>query len=373
LWIWRLWQVGPISNQRSGDLGMDHGLSPLDSIPPRPSSSLGAGSNGPVAWYDKPSYNGETMRLTLVLGAIIFGTLLHVACASQVWLSPVDPISQPSNPAAKHYMDLFRPKAQWDRAANEIQVVKVSTQFLHTAPEDDLNSVIKELKRRKIGLAMEGFMLTATVRCGNGGVESYASPSTIMDIIERLTRLGGSLQYVAMDERVHSGHYAVGPIYCHDSVEALAAQMAPNVKALKSSFPGITFGDIEPLNSHTLGRIDTMLDFARAFRQATGEPISFIHADIIWADTWLPQLIEWQRKANAAGIGLGIIIDGDNQDKDDLAWAGKAIKRYGAIMSGLRRSPDQIVFQSWMSHPLWVVPDNEPGTLTSIVVRAVGH
>ena len=81
-------------------------------------------------------------------------------------------------------------------------------------------------------------------------------------------------------------------------------------------------GDIEPLNQHTVGRIDTMLTFATEFRRATGEPISFIQADIGWGgDYWRPQLVEWQKKADAAGIGLGVIINGDNQDKDD--WRGR--------------------------------------------------
>jgi hypothetical protein len=314
------------------------------------------------------------MKPTLLTGALIAGMLIHTTQAAQVWISPVDPVSQPHNPAAGHYMDMFRPNAQWDQAAKRIQVLKLSTQFLHTAAEDDLAAVIRETKRRNISLAMEGFMLTASLRCGNGGVESYASPGTINDIIGRLTRLGGRLSYVAMDEPVHFGHYAVGnTAYCHDSVEALAEQMAPNVRALKSAFPDIKFGDIEPLNIHTLGRIDTMLEFATDFRRATGEPISFINADIGWADDWRPQLADWQKKAGAAGMGLGVIIDGDDQDKDDLAWVEKAVQRYDAMMRGLPRPPDQIIFQSWMSHPLRVVPDTDPGTLSSAVDQALSR
>ncbi len=307
-----------------------------------------------------------------MLTAIIAGAFIHAAYAGEVWFSPVDPISQSENPAAAHFMDLFQPGAQWNSAAKEIQVLKLSTQFLHTAPEDALVAVIRDVKRRNISLAMEGFMLTATLKCGNRGVESYASPGTITQIIERLTRLGGALSYVAMDEPVHFGHYAEGPLFCHDSVAALATQMAPNVRAVKSAFPGVTFGDIEPLNARTVGRIDTMLTFAKEFRLATGEPIRFIHADIIWADDWRSQLAEWQSRLDAEGMGLGVIIDGDNQDRNDLAWAEKAIARYHTVMR-LPRPPSQIIFQSWMAHPSRTVPDDEPGTLSSIVVNAVSR
>jgi hypothetical protein len=115
-----------------------------------------------------------------------------------------------------------------------------------------------------------------------------------------------------------------------------------------------------------------MLAFARAFRAATGEPISFIHADLIWADDWRSQLTEWQNQMHAEGIGLGVIIDGDNQDPSDLAWANKAVLRYG-VMRNLSRPPSQIIFQSWMARPSKTTPDNEPGTLSSIVVNAIGR
>jgi hypothetical protein len=313
------------------------------------------------------------MKPVQVLAAMLAGMLVHSAYASQIWFGAVDPISQPRNPAASHFLDLFQPGARWDRAAKKIHVLKVSTQFLQMAPEADVSAVIQGAKRRNLKLAMEGFLLTASLRCGNGGVESYASPGAINQIIGRLTRLGGTLDYVAMDEPVHFGHYAEGPAFCHDPVEALAEQMAPNVKALKAAFPNIKFGDIEPLNRYTTDRIKTMLRFAKAFRLASGEPVSFINVDIIWADEWRPQLAEWQKEAGAAGIGLGVVIDGDGQDKDDLTWASKAVQRYSAVMKSLPRPPDQIIFQSWMEHPSRLVPDDQPGTLSSIVVDALGR
>jgi hypothetical protein len=314
---------------------------------------------------------GMTLKTIMLLGAMIAGLLVQDAYGSEIWFSPVDPVSQPSNPGAAHYMDLFRPDANWDRAAAKIQVFKVSTHFLHVAPEEYLTSVIQDLKRRNIRLAMEGFMLTASFRCGNGGVESYASPGTIRDIIARLAKLGGTLSYVAMDEPVHFGHYYNGHAACRDPIKELAEQMVSNVKALKLAFPDIEFGEIEPLNNATVNRIDTMLEFGRDFRIATGEPIRFIAADIIWKDDWRPQLLEWQKKANTAGIGLGVIIDGDNNDKDDQTWAGKAIRRYTAVMRDLPRPPEQIIFQSWMTHPSRAQPDNQPGTLSSIVLNSL--
>ena len=151
------------------------------------------------------------MKLTLFMGAMLTVTVVHNVSAAQIWFAAVDPISQPNNPATSHFMDLFQPDAHWNNAAKKIYVLKISTQFLHTAPEEYLAAVVRDAQRRNLSIAMEGFLLTASLRCGNGGVESYSSPGTIRDIIGGLTRLGGALSYVAMDEPVQFRPLRRGP------------------------------------------------------------------------------------------------------------------------------------------------------------------
>lgn len=315
------------------------------------------------------SRRNGSLTLAMTLMAAVLATPVH---AAEVWLSGVDAYAQPNNPSSSAFMRLFEPGAKWDAAAARIQVFKVSTQFLHRAADAEISAVIEGLRRRNIALAMEGLMLPASVRCGNG-VEGYSGPHVMQEIADRVKHLGGTIRYVAMDEPIWFGNHQGGLNACHDSIETLAEQMVPNVHALKAAFPAIEFGDIEPVNDHTRSQLDAMLEFARAFRAATGEQLAFAHADIIWQDDWRSQLIEWSTRLRKAGMRFGVVFNGDPQDGTDTDWTAHAAERYAAVMADSRMRPDAVIFQTWMQRPTRTVPDNEPGTLTSIVVDALGR
>jgi hypothetical protein len=306
------------------------------------------------------------MRILVVLG------LLLGSCATAratVWLAAVDSYAQRANPTSSAFMDLFAPGAPWDSAATKTQVLKVSTQFLHAATDTELSAVIHALENRHIALGMEGLLLVESARCGRG-VESYGGAGAIQALAARVKRLGGTIDYVAMDEPLWYGNFVVGPRNCNDTVESLAQQMAPNVRTLKTAFPAIRFGDIEPINNRTIGRIEVMLQFARAFKAATGEPISFVDADIIWQENWKPQIVDWKVKLHAAGIAFGVIFDGDPTDTSDDAWTSHALERYRAVIADQSMKPDDMIFQSWMERPTRLLPDSEPATLTGLVRQA---
>jgi hypothetical protein len=301
----------------------------------------------------------------------IVAVALAVASTAQAstWIAGVDRYAQPKNPAGSAFMELFRPGAGWAEAATKIQVFKVSTQFLHHSSDEELINVIQSLKARHIALGMEGLMLVESKRCGIG-VEGYGGPGAVPALSERVKRLGGEIVYVSMDSPVWYGSRATGLDTCQDDVEMLAKQMEPNVKALKTAFPAIRFGITEPLNVHTVGHIDVMLKFAAAFKAATGEPLSSVHADIIWRQPWKPQLEEWKRKLHAAKIQLGVVCNGDPVDKSDLDWTNSALNRYRAVTSDPTTRPDDVVFQSWMPRPERLQPDSDPATLTGLVRRS---
>ena len=304
--------------------------------------------------------------------ALCIAMLATPAVAAEIWFAGVDPYGQPDNPIGAAFMDLFKPDAQWTAAADLIQVFKVSTQFLHRAPDAELSHVINGLKDRHIALAMEGLLLPESERCGRG-VEGYSGAGVMRQIADRVQRLSGRIDYVAMDEPVWFGHHEAGPRLCQDSVAALARQLAPNVRILKAAFPGITFGDIEPVNARSVGDIADILEFAGAFRVATGEPLAFVHADIIWQQDWRPQLVKWRERLHAAGMRFGVIFDGDPQDEIDTAWTDHAVARYRSAVADPLTRPDHAIIQSWMPHPARMLPNSAPGTLTSVVVETLGR
>jgi hypothetical protein len=307
------------------------------------------------------------MRAVLALTVTI---LLPLSAHADVWFAAVDSYSQPTNPAGSEFMRLFSPAADWNAAAAKVQVVKVSTQFLHQAKDAEVSALIHSLQDRHIKLGMEGLLLVESERCGRG-VESYGGAGAIQAIANRVKRLGGTISYVSMDEPVWFGNYMSGPRNCQDSIEDLASQMAPNVRSLKAAFPEIQFGDTEPINAKSVGRIAAVLQFVRAFKVATGEQIKFVHADIIWQQDWRPQVLEWKAKLHSEGIRFGVIFDGDPEDRTDLAWTERAVQRYRAVSADPAIRPDDAIFQSWNQRPSHFLPDTQSGTLTSVVVDAL--
>jgi hypothetical protein len=266
------------------------------------------------------------------------------------------------------WIELAQQPQAW--AATPVQAIKVATQYLHHAPEPELAALIRALAARHVALAMEGLLLIESERCGRG-VESYAGATAIPAIAERVKRAGGTLAYVAMDEPVWFGTRWQGSRACHDTVPEVAQQMARSVDILRQAFPALRFCDIEPLNGHTQGLINDIMLFADRFRQATGVPVSCLHADLIWqAPDAMQQLATWKRAAKGAGMAFGVIFNGDPADKSDQAWAEHAVQRHRLVQSDPTIAADTAVFQTWMAHPTRLLPDSDPGTLAGVIVRA---
>jgi hypothetical protein len=324
-----------------------------------------------------------TVMCAATAGVGALATLLPVSVhAGQVWLAGIDTVvaadrqrvgmSSPGS-GASDFMNLFQPNAPWPKAAAAIQIFKVSTQFLHRSTDEQLATVIRDLKRRNIAIGMAAEIVAATAQCGNG-VPGYTTNAVIQTAADRVRRLGGRIDYVAFDSPVAFGHFNIlqRETACRYSVEDLVRNIAPQIQILKTAFPGIRFGDVEPVNSHTVGWIGTYLDFAREFHKQTGERLSFMQADIIWYDNWRPQLVEWRSQLRKAGIAYGVIFDGSAIDKSDLAWTGHAIERYRTVTSNPATRPDDAVFQTWHDYPTRFLPENRAGTLTSVVLQTVG-
>ncbi len=306
----------------------------------------------------------------IILGAVMFST--SAAAAGQIWLSGVDPVVQADRGerVASDFMTLFSPNADWHRAAAAIQVFKLSTQFLHRSSDADLAAVIRDLRRRHIALAMEAEILVATTRCGNG-VPGYTTAAVIKKAADRVAAQGGEIAYVAFDEPMTWGHFAHSG--CQYKTEDLVDNIAPNIRTLKAAFPHVQFGDIKPVTDQTPGRFDEILRFAKLFKAKTGEPLTFLQADLIWQSNWRPQLMVWKTRLHAAGLSYGVVIDGDPADRNDLAWTSHAVQRYRELVADPAISPDAFIIQSWQPRPTHMLPDGNRDTLTSVIVQAVAH
>ena len=116
--------------------------------------------------------------------------------------------------------------------------------------------------------------------------------------------LGGKIEYVAFDEPMVWGRVTRGAHACGYSIEEVVSNIAPNIRILKTAFPGVKFGDIEPVSDKTMvsDRLNDLMDFVELFQQQTGERLSFLQADIIWQTKWRPQLVEWRKAPSGRNV-----------------------------------------------------------------------
>jgi hypothetical protein len=137
------------------------------------------------------------------LSMVVIGTLALLpatARAGQIWFGGVDPVvaadrervgmDPPGTYAANGFMNLFRPNAPWMRTAAIIQVFGVSTQFLHRSTDDQLSTVINDLRRRHIALGWEAEIMADDPAhpCG-AGVPGHTGINVWRMIVNRVARL----------------------------------------------------------------------------------------------------------------------------------------------------------------------------------------
>jgi hypothetical protein len=317
--------------------------------------------------------------LLLAAASLLAGASLaspRAQAQQQVWLGARDPVTATMNhkPPIPDYFDLFRANAPWQDAARHTNVFFTSTQFMDHANDAELGAVIRGLKIRHIALGMEALALVPSDRCGRG-IESYGRANVMDHVAQRITQLGGRLDYVAFDEPVAFGHRATGPRTCQDSVASLAQQMIEPARALKRAFPNVIFVDAEPLNNGTDEQFLTdILEFASDFRSATGFKMDAVHADPIYSDNWVPQYRQWQSRVRAAGMRFGVICRGSiARDRTSEAWNEEAVQRVAEVQRAGRVPPDDIVVQTWELLPTRMLPETDPGAMTSIIARAFGR
>ena len=237
--------------------------------------------------------------------------------------------------------------------------------------------MIADLKRRGMLLAMQGTPNLPTRGCGRG-IESYGPPDDMGRDAARIRALGGTVTYIMMDEPLFFGHVfdaRGGRIACHAPIATIAADAARKIAEAREVFPAVQVGETEPFGIPFLsaGEWASMLQqWFRAFESATGRPLAFLHADIVWLR---PDAIGQFEAAlpviRAAGIPLGVIYDGTPADPTGAAWVADAKAHVVLIERQLGIVPAQAIFQTWMEMPMRMLPDTADNSLTGLVASYV--
>jgi hypothetical protein len=285
----------------------------------------------------------------------------------QLWFAPLDWFVRPWSGArgAADYMALFQ--SPGDSVLSRINVFILNGPFLRWVSDDDLNQILQGLREHRVALALEGGLLTADTSCGQH-VEGFGGQDTLKHA-RRLLHLGGDLTFFAMDEPAWYGHIFSGTNACHWTMDEIARNAAKNVAALKTIFPHIVVGDVEPVGSSRQGLIEDYRIWVDAFRRAAGQPLAFFHADVQWKQSWHVPLKELAALLRRQKIPLGVIYNGNDDDASDEIWIANAEAHYRAVEADPEIEPGQAIFQSWVSHPSKLFPDTDPGAFSHLLRR----
>jgi hypothetical protein len=301
------------------------------------------------------------------------------ARAHEVWMASVEPAARGAMQtlqARSDYMDLFRPDAPWATAASGLKVFKVSGAFGLHSTDENMQTLINDLKRRHIALAIEFGVLVGGDRCGRT-VEGYAAPTAVETLAKRIKKFGGQIDYIAMDEPVWFGHAAKGaPLkggsragipgghFCEDPIADLVDQIAPKIEILRQAFPNIQVGDIDPISARWPSEAEDLAQFADLYRKKTNVPLAFVHADVSWQTNWKPLLEGLAEQMHKRGIRLGVICDGDPAAQTNEEWVSTAVEHCKTIAADPKIKPDDFIVQTWQPLPSKMLPETDPGALT---------
>jgi hypothetical protein len=304
------------------------------------------------------------------------------AASPEIWLGPQELPSLGAS--AVDLMDMFTPDAPWKNAAAHTQVFILQGAFAARATQAQMNTVISDLSRRGIAIAVAVGVMNVPhdppSGCGGlGNVEGYGTVQQAAKIAQSIKAAGGEIKYLVMDEPLYYGHYytqAPGKgAGCHSSIQQIVQLIKPTLAVYTQAFPNLAVGEVEP-TFFIDGQANWRSDFsswADAYRAAIGRPLAFIHLDIEWPlrNGMQDALAVYNASQDLRGRGLlgriGIIYNGSRQDKTDQSWT-QAAREHVLLMEGQNKlRPDQAVFQSWTPNPTHALPESDPNALTSLV------
>jgi hypothetical protein len=129
-------------------------------------------------------------------------------------------------------------------------------------------------------------------------------------------------------------------------------------------------GDVEPIGKWASAEIllsatEKWLD---AYHKASGQRLAFLHADVGWGTDWVGITTELMKFARQKGVRFGMIYNGEDLAHSDSEWANEAISHFETFERG-GRQPDDVIFQSWVSHPKHILPESEGNSMSGIVRR----
>ncbi len=287
----------------------------------------------------------------------------------QIWLAPRDDLPRPTARFVSQtgFAELFRPGAPWQRALRHVQVFELNQFYVMHAPDATVQALFGFLRAHHVAMATAIGPLYGDGGCGFH-VEGYSARGGVKALARRIAALGGTLDYANMDEPLFYGHYFGGRNACRASVPDIVRMAADAARQISAIFPGAWIGDTEPI-----ARIEPAVlnQWLGGFRAAYGRPLAFYQLDVQWNTDWASRTLQQARTVQRAGVPLGVIYNGDPRARSSREWVQSAVANFRTVEQLLGGAPQQAIFTSWTQFPRRTLPESDPATLTSLVLRYV--
>lgn len=292
-----------------------------------------------------------------------------------VWFAPQPGMQLSPHPyrGSVDYAQLLRSDEGWKRAAEAVDVFKFYSDWVALVSDGELRRAIRFLNQHGIAIALEAGPLEPTAMCG-AGVEGFGGPDQGVRLAERIRDAGGSLAFVTMASPFAFGTSFAGPNGCQWSIKAVANKVQAYVSAIHEVFPDAVVGDIEPLwNGGPDTRevdVDALGRWMNAYRRANGDSLPFLLLDPSYTNPeWQTEAARVERLAHVRNVKFGLIYHGNDNATTDAEWMTSAQRRVEAYETQTDQRPDYAVFQSWHDKPDHLLPDTDPDSFTSLLLR----
>ena len=270
------------------------------------------------------------------------------------------------------YFDLFDPDADWSDALARVDAFKLHAwQIRHFLSDEQLSRILTWLDENDIALMFETEPLDPPDPAECDHTESFEGPYDL-EMARRIRDLGGTIAVAAIEEPFAFAHKLAGPGSCQYSVERIVDEVIDYITELRTIFPGVPVGTIEPIWRTPPTTADDMALWLDTYLERSGEPFAFLHLDPDWVRSdWAQVALEIEAVADERGVPFGVLYNG-GLETEGGAWLQVTMEHIATFEVRHGGTPQHIAFQSWVDQPDRVIPDSDLSAFTSILNRYFG-
>jgi hypothetical protein len=303
--------------------------------------------------------------LTIVAVLTVAAGGRAIAEKPTVWMGP------PSYDNGKCFRELFEKPDAWKETRSVVDVLMYADHCLSKHfTDDELRTWFAQLRQWNIRFALE---VGAVKPWSMIGEKTF---NIVRPGWDRVLRLGGRLDAVAMDE----------PLLCcrlhiHKSDDYAVRETADYIALVRKHYPQLQIGDIEtypsiPLKDH-FWWIEAL---EKRLAELHVRGLDFYRLDVNWANFVVQNQGNWgevrqlEQYCRRRKIPFSLIYWASTYPAlkqrglaDDSTWY-VSVMQQGYDYAMVQGSPDHYVVQSWLDGPVHTTPDSDPFTFTRSVL-----